>query len=167
MKNIYLVGFMGTGKTAVAKMLSHKLSRPYLDLDEEIVKKEGCSINEIFEKGGETFFRKIEKQLVLEISEKNNLVVSCGGGVLLDKENVQTLKKSGIVICLNAPAEEIYERIKDDKSRPLLKVPNPLEKIKELLHIRKPYYELADHAVDTTGLSVEDITGKILQLFKV
>lgn len=165
-KNIYLVGFMGTGKSAVAKALAAKLDRPYLDLDDLIVQKEGRSINEIFEKHGEAVFRKAEKEVVLEVSKKSNLVVSCGGGVVLDAQNIENLKKTGVLIALSAQPEAIYERVKHNTDRPLLKVLNPIEKIKELLHIRKPHYEKADYMIDTTSLSVDEVVDKIIALIQ-
>lgn len=166
MKNIYLIGFMGTGKSVVAKALAAKLDRPYLDLDDLIIKKEGRSINEIFEKDGEVAFRKIETEMLKEVSVKTNYIVSCGGGVVLDGQNMADMKKSGVLVALSARAEAIYERVKHNTDRPLLKVLKPIDKIKELLHIRKPHYEKADYTIDTTDLNVNEVVDKIIELVK-
>ncbi|MCK5305859.1 MAG: shikimate kinase [Candidatus Omnitrophica bacterium] len=164
--NIYLVGFMGTGKTAAAKKVARKFSMAFVEMDEVIEKKENKTINEIFKEKGEAYFRKVEKGVVLEVSGGNNQVVSCGGGVVLDEENISRLKSSGIVICLNASPEVIYERVRRQTHRPLLRVENPEGRIRELLALRRPFYQKADFSINTSSLSIEEAAEKIVSLTK-
>lgn len=165
-KNIYLVGFMGTGKTTVGKILAEKLGREFVEMDEEIEKEEGKKIVDIFRQNGESYFRKIEKEVLKRIASCFNLVVSCGGGVIVDKENLKILKETGVVICLKAKPSIIYERTKKTKERPLLNVPDPLKKIKELLAKRAPFYAKADYFVDTSTLTPEEVSEEIIKILK-
>lgn len=164
MKNITIVGFMGTGKTVVAKKLAEKLDREFLELDAIIVDREGMPIRDIFEKKGEEYFRKIEKQVVKEASEREGLVISAGGGAIIDEENFKNLKKNSIIICLEASPETILKRTKGNVCRPLLNVPDPKKEIKDLLKKRAPYYKKADHSVNTDNLTVEQVVDKVTQL---
>ncbi|OQX80783.1 MAG: shikimate kinase [Candidatus Omnitrophica bacterium 4484_70.1] len=165
-KNIYLVGFMGTGKTTVGKILAKKLKKEFIEMDEEIEKREGKKIVDIFRLFGEPYFRKVEKEVLKEIASCFNLVVSCGGGVVVDRENLRILKESGIVICLKAKPSIIYERTKKTEERPLLNVPKPLKKIKELLAKRAPFYAKADYSVDTSTLTPEEVSEKVIEILK-
>ena len=165
-KNIYLVGFMGTGKTTVGKILAKKLNREFVEMDEEIEKREGKKIVDIFRLFGEPYFRKVEKEILKEIASCSNLVVSCGGGVIVDEENLKILKETGIVICLKAKPSIIYERTKKTKERPLLNVPDPLKKIKELLARRAPFYAKADYFVNTSTLTPEEVSEEIIKILK-
>lgn len=164
--NVVLVGFMGTGKTVVAKRLAEKLNMRYISLDEEIVEREGKSINEIFEEDGETYFRKVEKEVTKEVSELKEVVIDAGGGVVKDNENISNLKKRGIMVCLTASPKVIYERTKQDDSRPLLNVENPKNKIKELLEKREPFYANADYTIDTSKLTINEVAKKVISIMK-
>ena len=161
MRNIVLVGFMGTGKTRIAKALSEKLGMKYISTDELIEEKEKASISDIFSKKGEGYFRKAEKGVVKDVSLMENVVVDAGGGVVIDAQNVENLKKKGIIVCLWAEPEVILERTKKYSHRPLLNVANPLEKIKELLAARKPFYERADYHIYTSKMTLDEVAGEI------
>lgn len=161
MKNIVLVGFMGTGKSAVGRRLSKMLNMTYVSTDDLIEAKEGCAITEIFAKSGEPHFRKVEKEVIKEVSGLENSVIAAGGGVVLDPENIATLKKNGVLFCLNAAPEVIYMRTKKYKHRPLLNGPDPVKKIKELLNVRQELYKKADHQIDTSEKSVTEIAREI------
>lgn len=161
MKNIYIVGFMGTGKSVVGKLLAKRLDLEFLDLDSSIEKKEGRKIKEIFDEEGEAYFRKIEKQAVQEASKKERLVVACGGGVVLDKGNMDTLKKTGRLVCLLSRPEIILSRCKSNCDRPLLNVKDPQTEIKKLLAMRQPFYAEAEISIDTSDLSVEEVVREI------
>ncbi len=161
MKNIVLVGFMGTGKTVVGRRLSKLLEREFLESDDMIEKKEGVSIKEIFEKKGEPYFRKLEKDVVREASKKKGVIISLGGGAVIDSENLANLKKNGVLVCLQASPEVILKRTKNLKTRPLLNVPDPKKKIEELLQKRAPYYKKVDHSINTDDLSVEEVAESI------
>lgn len=164
--NIYLLGFMGTGKTTVGKLLSRKLGWDFVDLDDLIEKREKMKIVDIFSQKGEAYFRKKEKEVLREISGKDNLVVGCGGGVVLDEENIQIIKETGLPVRLEASKEVIYERTKKFKHRPLLNVENPLEKIEELLKRRRPYYAKIPDFIDTSSLQAEEVVERIIKLLK-
>lgn len=166
MKNIYLVGFMGTGKTVVGRELAKKLKREFLDLDTLIEEKEKRKITDIFAKDGEPYFRKVEKEILLEASQKEGKVFSCGGGIVLDKENIQRMKETGIIICLQARPEVILERTREYKHRPLLNVKDSLKRIKELLDFRRSYYQKADYTIDTSDLGIEDVVERILEIIR-
>ncbi|MCM8774268.1 MAG: shikimate kinase [Candidatus Omnitrophica bacterium] len=164
MSNIYLVGFMGTGKTIVGKLLSHRLKKQFIEMDEFIEQREKMSILKIFSQRGEGYFRKVEKEVLKEIANKNDCVVSCGGGVVIDNENMEILKRTGLVICLSADSETIYERTAKDKNRPLLNVDNPKKRIEELLKIREPFYRKSHIFIDTTNISPEEVVDKIVKV---
>lgn len=164
MKNIYLVGFMGVGKTAVGKILAKRLKLQFIEMDEVIEKEENKPITEIFATKGEPYFRKLESNLLKKISEESNNVVSCGGGLICNEENLKLLKKSGMVFNLAASAEAIYERTKKYSHRPLLNVDNPLAKIDELIRKRNEYYKKAHHTIDTTKISPDEVADKIIDL---
>lgn len=163
MKNIVLVGFMGTGKSVVGKRLAKELKIKFISTDDIIEEREGRPISEIFAASGEPYFRKVEKGVVREVSEMDNVVIATGGGVVLDEENIVNLKKKGILICLTASPELIYERTKKYKTRPLLDVDDPVFKIKELLKVRAPYYAKADYQIDTSNKTVEEVVAKIIE----
>jgi shikimate kinase len=165
MKNIVLAGFMGTGKTEVGRELARLLDLRLFDIDTEIENAEQMSINDIFKEFGEPRFREIETEMVRKISAKKNVIISTGGGVVLKDENMNALRQNGLLICLNARPETIFGRLQDNSDRPLLRVGNPLEKIRELLDLRRPCYEKAEIMIDTdnkTPLQIaEEIIGQI------
>lgn len=166
MRNIYLVGFMGTGKSAVGKELANRLGLEFIDLDILIEKRENLKINEIFNKKGEPYFRKKEKELLEDKSQNKNLVVSCGGGVVLDKQNIENMKKTGTMICLVSRTEIILERTNGYNHRPLLNTPDAKTRIEELLKLRAPYYAQADYTIDTSDLTIEEVLENILNIIE-
>ena len=164
MKNIIIVGFMGTGKTTIAMKLAHRLKMNYVSTDDLIEKKEKRTINEIFTDDGEDRFRDIEGGVVREVSGMENVVIDAGGGAVLREENMVNFKSYGIVICLTADEEVIMERTKKYKHRPLLNVEDPKLKIRTLLSKRAPYYAAADHCIDTGKLTVRQAVDKIVEI---
>ncbi|MCX8083895.1 MAG: shikimate kinase [Calditerrivibrio sp.] len=162
MGNVYFIGFMGTGKTTISKLLAEMLNRKWVDLDEEIVKREKRTISEIFQADGEGYFRAVEGEVLRDIAEKDNYVVSTGGGIVIFDENIALMKKSGVMVTLVASPEVIYERLKDDQCRPLLQVPDPMSEIKRLMYERAPYYIKGDLIVDTSYGSPETIVKQII-----
>ncbi len=138
--NIYLLGFMGTGKTSVGKRLAHKLKFKFIDSDAEIEKKYSMQVKEIFEKFGEARFREMEREFIENGHPTNNCVVSCGGGLVCRDTMPELVKSKGVSVVLFSKPEEILERVSKNNKRPLLNVENPLEKIKELIAQRTPYY---------------------------
>ncbi|HEC69735.1 MAG TPA: shikimate kinase [Candidatus Omnitrophica bacterium] len=166
MANLYLLGFMGTGKTSVGRLLSQRLSWKFLDLDDLIEEREGLKIAEIFSQKGEPYFRDLETKILKEVAQKSKLIVACGGGVVLKEENLSLIENSGIGICLEASPEVIYERTKKFTHRPLLNVVNPQGKIKELLEKRAKFYAKVKYHIDTSNLTVEEAVEKIEKLVK-
>ena len=162
-KNIVLVGFMGSGKSLVSKEISRRLKKEVISTDDLIEKREGKSIADIFRDSKETYFRKLEKEVVKEVAAKQGVIIDCGGGVVLDEENIKTLKENGILFYLKASAECLYQQIQLGKPRPLLQVPDPLGKVKELLKQRENYYSKADHTIDCDFTTVDDMANKILR----
>ncbi len=164
--NIVFIGFMATGKTSIAKEVAKMLRKRYMSTDEMIVEKCRKSIPRIFEEYGELFFRKIEKEVVNEVSKMDGVVIDCGGGVVLDKCNVKALKENGIIFLLQATPETIYQRsLKDKGTRPLLGPNYSIKHVEELLSKRIPYYlEAADYIIDTTGKSVEEVVNRVIEI---
>jgi len=168
--NIFLTGFMGSGKTTIGKEVARHLGFEYLDIDEIIEQLTGKSIAEIFQQDGEQFFRMLEKQVLNDCIQKNNIVVSLGGGTLIDPHNVTAVKQNGILIHLSAEPEEIWERIETTNKRPLLQkldgtlVPDheALEHIVKLLSIRQKGYNLADTAIPTDNKNQDEVLTIIL-----
>jgi len=161
--NIFLIGFMGTGKSTVSRNLAQKYDFIVAEMDEEIAIKEEKSIPQIFEKCGEEYFRNLETKYLEDLQSSKGKVVSCGGGAVLRKENVILMKKIGKVILLTASPDVIYERVKDDNGRPLLQGRKNLEAIKDLMEERREKYEnAADIVVDTEGKAVQEICEEII-----
>ena len=161
--NIFLIGFMGVGKSTVSDYLSKILASPQVEMDQVIVNKEHMSINKIFEEYGEEYFRNCETNLLIELQKKNNQIVSCGGGVAMREINVREMKMNGRVVLLTASPETILERVKDSDERPLLRGRKNTEYISELMEIRRPKYRAAaDIIVDTDHKNVEEIAEEIV-----
>lgn len=167
MKNIFLIGFMGCGKSTIARILSEKLGVTQVEMDEQIVQEQGMPITEIFEKYGEERFRDIETDLVRRLQAKNGVVVSCGGGAVLREENRRMMKESGAIVWLTAQPETILERVKHSVDRPVLNGHMNVEYITELMAKRHDCYEAAaDFCVSTDGKSQEEICEEIMELVK-
>ena len=165
-KNIVLIGFMGTGKTSIGKMLASKLGCAFVDLDHKIEADSNMTIPEIFKRYGEAHFRDLEKQAVKEIAERRGIVIATGGGTIKDSENMRLLKESGNVICLTADVDEILFRTESKGDRPVLDAKDEAHgdrraAIEKLLEERKIYYDQADYKVDTTDWSPMQIIDDI------
>jgi len=167
MKNIVLTGFMGTGKTAIGRKLSKLLNMKLIDVDTEIEKSQKMTINEIFKKFGEPRFREIETEMIKRLSENENVIISTGGGAALKQENMDALRKKGVIVCLMATPETILNRTSRNSNRPLLQVEDPLGKIEELLNFRRPFYEKADIVIDTEGKTPLQVAEEIVEKIKV
>lgn len=162
-KNIFLIGFMGCGKSTVASEFSSHYGKKVLEMDQVIVEREEMDIPQIFETKGENYFRNLESKLLKEIQKTENQVISCGGGVGLREENVAEMKKSGYIVLLTARPETILERVKSDENRPVLKGRKTVEGITELMEKRREKYETAaDITVLTDDKSVKEICLEII-----
>ena len=161
-RNIFLIGFMGSGKSTVAAGLERLLGMKRVEMDQQIVKTQGMEITEIFARYGEEFFRDLESRVTEELSRERGRVVSCGGGVVLRQANVERMKENGSIVLLKARPETIYERVKDSTERPILNADMSVAHIRELMEKRSALYEAAaDLAVDTDGRSAEEICREI------
>lgn len=161
--NIFLIGFMGTGKSTIAHMLQRELQFPLVEMDERIVKEQGMAITEIFEKYGEEYFRDLESQLVLSLGMEESSVISCGGGAVLRPQNVSNMKKSGRIVLLTATPETVFERVKNSNDRPVLNGHMNVEYIAALMEKRRALYEkAADVTIATDDRTREDICQEIL-----
>ena len=163
MENIFLIGFMGAGKSTVAKTLQEKLKMNLVEMDARIVEEQGMSINDIFAKYGEDHFRDIESRLILDIGKEGNTIVSCGGGVVVREKNIEYMKQNGKVVYLSATPETIYNRVKDSTDRPILNGHMSVEYIAELMEKRRALYEAAaDITIHTDGRTTEEICEEIM-----
>ncbi len=161
--NIFLIGFMGTGKSTIAEELKYMIGVDSVEMDQMIVNRTQMSISEIFAKYGEEYFRDLETNLLLEITESESMLVSCGGGTVIRKENVEYMKKSGHIVLLTATPETIYERVKNSTDRPILNQNMSVEFIAELMERRRErYLQAADLVVSTDGKTTEEICEEIL-----
>lgn len=162
-RNIVLVGFMSTGKTTVGAALAKRLGWTFVDTDQEIIRREGLSIPDIFAKYGEHYFRDAETQVIHDIMKGEKQAVSTGGGSVLRKENCDAMAAGGLVVALTAPADVLISRLREDTERPLLQG-GVEERVHRLLKEREHAYDFADATIDTSVLSVEEAVDHILKL---
>ncbi|MGB1799267.1 MAG: shikimate kinase AroK [Gammaproteobacteria bacterium] len=166
-KNIILIGPMGAGKTTIGRQLAKRLSKGFYDSDYEIERHTGVDIPLIFEIEGEKGFRKRESQVLEELVSNKNIVLSTGGGAVLDEGNRKLLSNNGIIIYLKSTAEKLYKRVANDKRRPLLQTDDRLNKIKSILKEREPIYlSLANEVIETQEQSIKQITQKIVDFIR-
>lgn len=165
MQNLVLFGFMGTGKSLISKKMTKILLFERIDMDSVIEEREHKTISEIFAHDGEAYFRQLEHELVKELAQRQDLIISTGGGVVLNRDSVTAFAKTGVCICLNTSPEIIYERVKSNSSRPLLMTENPLQTIKQLLESRKEYYAHVPYQLVTDNKDPEDICAEIMEIY--
>lgn len=165
--NIVLIGYRGTGKSTIAKILSARLQWPRFNLDEAIVKETGMSIPQIVEKHGWEFFRDVESKMVEKTSAMDRTVIDAGGGIIVRAVNVDILRKRGFIVWLKASPEIIIRRIKDNTNRPSLTGNKSfLQEVQDVLAERTPRYQAAAHAaIDTDNLAPRDVVEKIIEAF--
>lgn len=159
-KNIVLVGMMGSGKSVIAKALAERLQLPCYSTDELIEQKTKKSIKALVASKGWEYFRSKEEQIVAQLAKKKGVIIDTGGGVILNPDNVRLLKKHGIIFFIKVGPAVIFERIKDDKKRPLINVPNPLAEIRRIYKQRLPLYNQADVIVNAS-VSIESAVAAI------
>lgn len=164
--NLVLIGYRGTGKSVVAKLLAERTGRPVVSLDEEIVRRIGCSIPAYVAKFGWEAFRDVEQEVAAEVSGRDGLIVDAGGGVVTRRANVDALRDRGRIIWLSADPATIAARIQDDRNRPSLTGDKSfLDEVEEVLAARTPLYADAAHfQVDTTGRTPLEVAECILRL---
>lgn len=160
-RNIVITGFMGTGKSTVGRLVAERLGRVFIDTDEEIVRRVGMTIPEIFQRQGEQGFRHIERRVCRFLAAQDSYVISTGGGMLVDESNREVMISSGVVICLTATPDVIKARLTADKTeRPLLK-----GDWRALLEKRQPAYAAIPHQIDTSDKTPEQIAEEVIELW--
>ncbi|MDO4636567.1 MAG: shikimate kinase [Lautropia sp.] len=165
--SIFLVGMMGAGKSTVGVRLARRLNRIFIDADRELEERLGVSVPTVFELEGEDGFRRRETQLLQELCARDGLVLATGGGAVLSPHNRKTLSTFGEVIYLQASPADLWQRLRRDRHRPLLRTPNPRERIYQLTREREPFYlEVADHIITTSRQPIDQIVEAIVQVLQ-
>lgn len=164
MANLILTGFMGTGKTTIGRLIAEHLNRPFVDMDAVIEQRAGMRIPEIFASQGEAAFRQLESHICRELAAQDGLVISTGGGALVDEHNRDTMASTGVIVCLTARPDRLIERMQDT-DRPLLQGQDPAQRIQQLLQARASAYAALPHHIDTSDLTPEQVTEAILKLW--
>jgi shikimate kinase len=164
--NLYLVGFMGVGKSAIGRRAARELGLRFIDSDHQIEKEQGKKIPEIFATEGEARFRQMERTFIESGHPEKGCVVSCGGGLVIQPGMKELLKEKGVVICLFASAESIIERTSRNKNRPLLNVPDPEAKVRALLKEREPIYMDAGTCITTEGRTIPEVVRHLIRTYK-
>jgi shikimate kinase len=165
-RNLTLIGFMGTGKSTVGRAVADILRYTFLDTDDVIEARAGATVQEIFQHHGEPAFREWELRIVEELTRRNKTVIATGGGLPTNETSLASLKSHSLVVCLWSSPEKIWQRVKSQTHRPLLNNPDPLGKIKELLEIRAPYYRQADVLINTEFRSLHEVTRQVIHQFR-
>lgn len=164
MENLFLIGFMGAGKSSVSQALGRMLDREVVEMDQRIAQQEGMTIPEIFAQKGEPYFRACETALLESFAQGDPRIISCGGGVPMREENVAAMRRCGTVVLLTARPEVILDRVKDSDERPLLQGHKDVPYISGLMEQRRPKYEAAaDITVDTSSLTIEEVCREVLR----
>lgn len=164
--NLYLVGFMGTGKTTVGRMLAHRLKLRFIDSDHAIEAAQGRSISDVFATDGEARFRELERQFVLSGHPPHGCVIACGGGMVTQPGIIGLLKERGLVACLFATADTVYQRTRQSSQRPLLQVENPRQRIAELLREREPHYLQAGICIATDQRRMSEVAAQVERYYR-
>lgn len=166
MKNIVLIGFMGTGKTSTGRLLASRLGRTFIDIDKKVEEQVGMTITEIFARYGEEFFRRTEHNLIAEAAAAENAVIATGGGVVLSQDNMSLLRANGVIISLSASIGTIIERTGRRDTRPLLNRPDREQVIEKLLTERAGLYQDADLCLSTDECSPQQTVDKIIRFLR-
>jgi shikimate kinase len=164
--NLYLVGFAGTGKSTIGKLVARRLGHQFFDTDHEIEQRHGKPVAQIFAEEGEAAFRELERQLVAELLPADGSVVACGGGLIVPEGRLEVLQSKGLVVCLHAPVEVLVERTRRTAHRPLLAGEDREQKVRELFARREPLYRRAGTMVMTGGRTKRDIVEHVLRIYQ-
>jgi len=165
-KNLVLLGMMAVGKTTLGKIVAKNNKMDFVDTDSGVENKLSMTINEIFKKKGEDFFRAEEEKIVLKFLERNNCVIALGGGVFINKKLREIILKNSVSIWLDASTKILNKRVKWNKKRPLLKKTNNQKKLDKLYAKRKNIYKLANHKIVCDTLDKKSIVNKIIKLYE-
>lgn len=166
-RNIALIGFMGSGKSSIGRLVAEMLGFQFVDTDALIETRAGRSITDIFAQQGEAAFRELEASVVRDLEGVNHTVIATGGGLPTQPGNVDALKQRALVVCLWSSPERLYERVRHQSHRPLLQVPDPLGRIRELLEQRTPCYQQADVMIGTEGRGQREIAQHVVSQYRI
>jgi shikimate kinase len=165
-RNIALTGFMAVGKSVVGRNLARRLGRRFVDLDKLIEKNEGMKVREIFRRKGESHFRQVEKETLAQVLLQSEQVIATGGGVVMDEENLCLLREKSFLVWLTAAPEIVHRRAGNGRQRPLLAGGDRAQRIRQLMAQREKHYAQAHVSVDTTDLTVDQVSEKIVGLLE-
>jgi shikimate kinase len=166
MKNLILLGFMGSGKSTIGRLVATELHMNFVDMDRKIEEQAGKSITEIFETLGENGFRVYESDLAMKLAAEQNQVIATGGGMVLREQNIENLSKTGVLIHLRVDAQTAFSRTRAHSHRPLLHAPDPEEKIRELFKMREALYNKITNSVDTVNRSPHEIAHAVIRIYR-
>lgn len=164
--NLYLVGFMGTGKSTVGRLVARQLGFEFIDSDQEIERRQGRPVSQIFAEQGEAAFRAMEREFIEAGHPAQRCVVSCGGGLVVPPGMLELLRRRGVIVCLHAPLETILQRTRHSTHRPLLAVENPEQRIRDLYAQREPVYRRAGTMVLTDKRPLREIAAHVLRIYR-
>lgn len=166
-RNLVLMGFMGTGKSALGRRVAAQAHRPFFDMDAELERRAGKPVSRIFAEEGEAAFRDMEAALAAEWgAAREGAVIACGGGVVLREENLRALGANGLLVCLSARPEVVLARTARSKKRPLLETEDREKKVRDLLAARAPFYAKIPVQIDTSDLAPDDLAARLLALWE-
>lgn len=164
--NLYLVGFMGTGKTTIGRAVAYRLKYQLLDSDHEIERQEDRTVAEVFDEQGEDYFRELERRFIDKGHAETNCVVACGGGLVVQPGMLDKLQKKGVVVCLHASLETILQRTSANRNRPLLHVDDPMDRLRNLYAEREPIYRRAGAVILTDHRPTSDIISHVMRVYR-
>jgi shikimate kinase len=168
--NIYLIGFMGSGKSTAGRKMASLLHWNYSDIDRLVEEREGCSVSELFARRGENYFREAESEVLRSLSNRSRTIVACGGGTPCSPANIEVMKSTGVVVYLKLTAQELTERLQKSRTvRPLIHDAGSDEmkmKVENLLESRTCWYEMADLTVDGMNDTIEEITARVADMVR-
>lgn len=165
LRNLALIGFMGTGKSTVGHGVAHQLGFDFVDTDRLVETSAGKSIADIFAQDGEAAFRELERRMVEDLAGRDRTVIATGGGLGANLDHLASLKRHALVVCLWTTADVIWERVRHQTHRPLLQVPDPQARIRELLAQREPFYRHADVLVNTGPRALREVVQHVIREF--
>lgn len=167
MKNLVLLGFIGSGKTSVGHRVAGRMGRKFVDTDVLLRQREGREVSEIFAKEGEAYLRRVESELVAELAGRTDgCVIATGGGVIQTPANLEVLRRNGVLVALWVDAETAHQRIQRHRHRPLLDTGDRRLRLTELQAQREPLYQQIENIVDTRGRSIEEIVGDVIRIYR-
>jgi len=166
MKNLVLVGFMGSGKTVVGKLVAERLGMHFMDMDDEVERREGRKISEVFAQDGESYFRRLERVLTQELASQTDWVIATGGGIVLDPRNLDDFRKTSVIIGFGIHVDTVLQRVGHQTHRPLLEGGDKHKRVQKLLAQREPLYRAAGEYIDTNDRTIDEVVNKVVAAYQ-